>query len=727
MRRTIDLGGAWEFRRVGDQAWRAAVVPGSVQSDLMRLGEIGDPYAYPNEQKAQWIEDEGWEYRRTFVLTAKDVARDGVDVVFEGLDTFATVLVNDVEIARTDNMHRPYVLDVKRVARVGKNEVRVVFEAMRPGERAREANKKHYELSSRTDPTGAVPWVRKAAFQFGWDWCPRLVTSGVWRPARVVAFDGARVLGVITQQKWVKRDVVLAVRVRLRVARAGKYDVRAEIDGREVVKRAALRAGEREVELRVRVALPKRWWPNGLGPENSRKARPLYPLVVRVEQEGRALDTVTKQIGFRTIKLVQKKDREGSSFYFEVNGVPVWAKGGNWVPLDTLVDRASTPEGERRTRELLESCAAANMNMVRIWGGGVYEIDAFYDACDELGLLVFQDFMYACHQYPGTPEFLANARIEAREQVWRLADHPSVALWCGNNEIEQGWAYWGWRESMPERFGDFVKLFCRVLPGVVKELDPARPYRACSESSGAPYGRHPKDPRKGDVHYWGVCVRQEAIEKYEELRARFVAEFGFLGYPDWATLRRVIPAGQLHLGSEALEDRMKWPTLPLRETNAHGNRVLEKYLRDYTGLPEEAEDLHHVAYLSQVLQGFAIQTAVEAWRRFKPYCMGALYWQLNACWPEIGWASLGYDGKWKALHYMARRFFELVLVSAAVKGDVAELWVTSDVTERVAGKVAWELVGVDGGVVRRGAMPVKLGAMENRCVGEVSLAGVDRS
>ncbi|MCC7145795.1 MAG: glycoside hydrolase family 2 protein [Phycisphaeraceae bacterium] len=715
----IDLQGRWRFRQRGKGPWLPAQVPGSVQSDLLRLGKIKDPYVYPNEAKCQWIENVGWEYCREIQLSKRDLARDGLELVFDGLDTYATVYLNGHELVRTDNMHRPYVLDIKRWAKVGANELRVVFAATLP--RARRESKRHYYLPSRTDVTEVVPWIRKGAYQFGWDWCPRLVTSGIWRPARLIAFDKARIRGAITQQHWQGKDVRLAVCVRLRVAAEGLMILRARVAGVEVEKTLSLRPGTREATLEVTVKNPRLWWSNGLGRQHR------YPLTVTAECGGVVVDRIQKHIGFRTVKLVQKKDKAGSGFYFEVNGVPVWAKGGNWVPLDSLPDRAATAKGQARTRDLLKSCADAHMNMIRVWGGGVYEIDAFYDACDELGLLVFQDFMYGCHQYPGTAEFLENARVEAEEQIWRLADHPSLALWCGNNEIEQGWAYWGWRESMPERFADFITLFCRLLPGVVKKLDPARPYRACSESSGPPYGRHPKDPRVGDVHYWGVTVRQEPIEKYEELKARFVAEFGFIGFPDWASLRAVIPPKQLRLGSAAIEDRMKWPTPCLRPKNPHGNRVLGKYLTDYTGIPAGVDKvgrpMERLVYLSQMLQGFAIQTAVEAWRRFKPYCMGALYWQINSCWPEIGWASLGYEGRWKGLHHMAARFFGPVLASAAVKaeGKRAELWVTSDVNEPLAGKLDWELRGFDGQVRRRGRAAVKLRALENKRIAVVAV------
>jgi len=295
--------------------------------------------------------------------------------------------------------------------------------------------------------------------------------------------------------------------------------------------------------------------------------------------------------------------------------------------------------------------------------------------------------------------------------VWRLADHPSTALWCGNNEIEQGWAYWGWRKSMPHRFVDFIKLFCRTLPAVIRRLDPQRPYRACSESSGPPYGVHPKDPRKGDVHYWGVWVRSEPIEAYEKLRSRFVSEFGFGSFSDMSSMRKVIPAAQLRLGSAAIEDRMRWPAANVRDQYPNGMRVLEKYLGEHTGIPD---DFERVVYLSMLLQGFAIQTAIEAWRRQKPFCMGGLYWQLDACWPEIGWASLDYHGRWKALHYMARRFFAPVLASAQLVEGGAELYVSSDVDRPLAGRLQWALMSFDGSVLESGREPVRLKPQENR-------------
>lgn len=704
---TLELGGRWQFRQAAGRRWLPAAVPGSVHSDLLRLGKIKDPFVYPNEARAQWIENVGWEYRREFSLTPGQCARDGIDLICEGLDTYATVLVNGREVARTDNMHRPYAFDVKSYVRAGANELRVVFDATLP----RAKKEIEYYLPSRTDVSEVVPWVRKAAYQFGWDWCPRLVTSGIWRPIRLELYDGARIGGLITQQRWRGGDVRLEVRARLQVAVGGRYRLTARVAGVEGTAEASLGPGEREVRLELAVRHPRRWWPNGYG------RQPLYTLEASLRRDGRAVDSAKKRMGFRAIRLVQKKDRIGRGFHFEVNGVPVWAKGANWVPLDSLPDRASTPEGIARTRDLLKSCAAANFNMLRVWGGGVYETDAFYEACDELGLMVFQDFMYACHQYPGTRKFLDNARREAEGQVWRLADHPSVALWCGNNEIEQGWAYWGWRHSMPQRFPDFLKLFCRLLPGVIKKLDPARDYWPCSESSGPPYGRHPKDPRKGDVHYWGVSVRSEPIEKYKELRARFVAEFGFSSFPPFDELKRVIPPRQLRLASPALEDRMKWPSANVRDQFPNGNRVLEKYLADYTGIPEGAErggaPFERAVYLSQVLQGFAIQTAVEAWRRYKPYCMGALYWQVNSCWPEIGWASLSYDGQWKALHYLARRFFAPVLASADMSGSSAALWVTNDVNERIKGELRWWLRDMTGRALEAGGRTVALSALGN--------------
>lgn len=707
MKHTLDLAGPWQFRQLGARRWLSAQVPGSVHSDLLRLRKIKDPFVYPNEAKAQWIENVGWEYRREFSLAPQQIACDAIDLVCEGLDTYATVLVNGQVVARSNNMHRLYAWNVKPFVRAGTNELRIVLDATLP--RARKEIE--YYLPSRTDVTEVVPWIRKAAYQFGWDWCPRLVTSGIWRPIRLERYDAARIAGVITQQHWRGQDVTLKVRVRLNVATAGQYTLSARLAGVNASAKASLRPGERELKLALLIRNPRKWWPNGYGHQF------LYRLTVTLQRDGRILDRAAKRLGFRTLRLVQKKDKIGSGFEFQVNGVPVWAKGANWVPLDSLPDRASTPQGIARTRDLLQSCAAANFNMLRVWGGGVYETDAFYDACDELGLMVFQDFMYACHQYPGTRKFLENARREAEAQVWRLADHPSLALWCGNNEIEQGWAYWGWRDSMPQRFPDFLNLFCRLLPGVVKKLDPAHDYRPCSESSGPPYGRHPKDPRKGDVHYWGVSVRSEPIEKYKELKARFVAEFGFSSFPPLNELKRVIPPRQLRLASPAIEDRMKWPSANVRDQFPNGNRVLEKYLADYTGIPPAADRggpaFERTVYLSQVLQGFAIQTAVEAWRRYKPYCMGALYWQLNSCWPEIGWASLSYDGQWKALHYMARRFFAPVLASADITGQTAHLYLTSDVNAPLTGNLRWWLRDMTGRPLESGGTTVNIPPLGN--------------
>ena len=699
---SIDLGGKWTLRREGEDCKLAATVPGCVHTDLLAAGEIDDPFCRDNENRLQWIGETNWLYRRSFTVGADVLAHDRLVLRCEGLDTFATITLNGRRLGKTDNMHRTWEFDVAGRLKVGKNTIEVRFESVLPYVAKRE---KQRPLPAWAGDCHAAHWayVRKPACDFGWDWGVKTLTCGIQRDIQLIAFDTARLTDMQVRQRHGRKKVTLDVTAQ--AERVGKAKLTAAVTvtyGDRVVAKGAgaLRGGKTTVA--VAVENPKLWWPAGVGDQ------PLYLVTVELlDEAGELLDVDARRIGLRTLGLQRKKDRWGESFEFVCNGAPFFAKGANWIPGDAFITRMD--EGDYA--HLLASAVAANMNMLRVWGGGFYENDVFYDLCDELGLCVWQDFMFACSTYPTfDAEWMENVRAEAQDNVRRLRHHACLALWCGNNEIEGGLVGDEWTDA-GMAWRDYKPLFDKLLAGVVRRLDPDADY--CPGSPHAPLNRRDfNSPDSGDSHLWKVWHSTEQFEWYRTRPDRFVSEFGFQSFPEPKTVAAFTAPADRNVTSYVMEHHQR---------SSIGNTKIMTHMLEWFRLPTSFAS---TVWLSQILQGLAIKMAVEHWRRGMPRSMGTLYWQLNDCWPVTSWASLDYFGRWKALHYMAANFYSSVLVSAEEHADTGrvDVHVTSDLPRARSARLDWALTTVAGELLAESSKAVRTPVNASRKVEVLDLS-----
>lgn len=701
----LDLKAGWQFREAGKGEWRRASVPGSVHTDLLANGLVEDPFYRDNEAKLQWVGKTDWEYRTTFEVPASLLGRGRLELVFEGLDTYATVFLNERAVLEADNMFRTWRVDARGALRPGANTLRVHFRSP-INEVLPRMKALGYELPASNDQGEKTsPHTRKAPYHYGWDWGPRFVTSGVWRPVRLEAWDEARIESLrVVQTRLGKDSAQMAAEIE--VVSAGASHSSFVVDnltdnpsaGSGASSRLiALRPGLNKVTVPFTIDRPRLWWPNGLG------AQPLYEIRARLLVPGigpdrrHQIDEASARVGLRTIELRQQKDAAGKSFAFVVNGVPVFAKGANWIPADSFPERVT----RERYRHLIQSARDANMNMLRVWGGGYYESDDFYELCDELGIMVWQDFMFACSMYPGDEKFLASVRAEAEDNVRRLRNHASVVLWCGNNEVETAWHHWGWKQSLPAKlWDDYLKLFHGVLPEVVAALDPSRPYWPSSPSSNLE--EDADSQRTGDVHYWEVWHAAKPFEEYERQRPRFMSEYGFQSFPSVETVRAYTLPADHDIGSPVMLAHQKHP---------RGNQLIREYmLREYP----EPKDFESFLYVSQVLQAEGIRTGAEHLRRIMPHNMGSLYWQFDDCWPVASWSGMDYFGRWKALQYYARRFYGPLLLSPHEEGGEVRLYVVSDRTEATPAELRVRLLDFRGRVLSESTGRVEVAPLTSK-------------
>ena len=674
---TIPLHTGWRFREIGKQTWYPATVPGCVHTDLLSNKLIGDPFYRDNEKKLQWIGKTDWEYQTTFNVTPEVLARDNVDLIFEGLDTYANVILNDQALLSADNMYRTWRADAKPLLKPGANILRIRFRSP-INEVLPLMGKMKYQLPAGNDQGEKTsPHTRKAPYQFGWDWGPRFVTSGIWRPLYLEAWDRARVADLhILPKKVTAAAANLTAEVE--VVSNSSSPATLVVDnltnkGIAAKRVVSLAPGVNRLALDFVIPHPALWWPNGLG------AQPLYSFKARLLIDGKAIDAKTTRTGLRSVELRQQPDAAGKSFTFVINGVPVFAKGANWIPADSFPSRIP----KAKYRQLLESVRDTNMNMLRVWGGGIYERDDFYELCDEMGILVWQDFMFGCSLYPGDQAFLDNVRQEAIDNVKRLRNRPSVVVWAGNNEIESGWFHWGWKDQLPAQlWDDYLKIFYGVLPEVCGSLDPSRPYWPSSPSSNLEDDN--ESHKMGDAHYWHVWHASLPFSEYEKQRPRFMSEYGFQSLPQIETVNTyTIPA----------DHDIASPVMLAHQRHPRGNQLIREYmLREYP----EPKDFESFLYVSQVLQAEGIKIGAEHLRRIMPHNMGSLYWQLNDTWPAASWSSIDYSGRWKALQYYARRFYSDILVSPQEENGNVNVFVVSDRLQPANGQLNLTLLDFGG-------------------------------
>lgn len=666
----ICLNKGWVVAQSGTDRWFPAVVPGTVHQDLIRQELLPDPFFGKNEQKVQWVENEDWDYKTTFTVTEEQLARDAALLCFAGLDTYADVYLNGSQILRADNMFVGYSIPVKQVLRNGENRLHVHFHSpIKQVLPQWESNGFNYPADNDHHEKRMSVFTRKAPYSYGWDWGIRLTTSGIWRPVTLKFYDVATIDDYYVKQLALT-DEVARLSNNLEVTNISGKEEAAEVTvsyslkgGKEisVSRDITLKPGLNQLQIPLEIQHPVRWMPNGWGEPV------LYDFTARVQCNGQIVASHHHRIGLRTVRLVNEKDKDGESFYFEVNGIPMFAKGANYIPQDALLPKVTTERYETLFRDIKE----ANMNTLRVWGGGVYEDDRFYNLADENGILIWQDFMFACTAYPSDPAFLKNVAAEATYNIKRLRNHASLAMWCGNNEILEGLKYWGWQKQYsPEIYQEMLrgydKLFKEVLPDRVKNLDD-RFY-----IHGSPYfanwGR-PDSWKIGDSHNWGVWYGQKPFESLDAELPRFMSEFGFQSFPEMKTIATFAEPKDYEIESDVMNAHQK---------SSIGNALIRTYMeRDYI-LPKKFEDF---VYLGMVLQGHGMRRGFEAHRRNRPYCMGTLYWQLNDSWPVVSWSSIDYYGNWKALHYQAKRAFAPLLINPMVEGDSLNVYLLSDKLE----------------------------------------------
>lgn len=673
-----DLNNNWTFKRDSDSVWLDAQVPGCVHTDLLKNKKIKDPFVGLNETELQWIANENWIYKRSFTPDADIFEMEFIILRFQGLDTYASVFLNDNEVLKANNMFHPWEVDVKHLLKNGENELLIEFES--PIQKILPKMKHmEYELPADNDQIKKTsPFTRKAPYHYGWDWGPAFATSGIWKTVELFCYDSLYIENIFIEQNDISEEsAILDINVFIKSESKHKIGLKiseskSDID---ILKSIDIEKGDNHFVRKVEIANPNLWWPNGHGSQH------MYEFKIQIKNKDFE-DSMTAKIGLRDFKVNLDEDKDGSAFMFIVNGKPIFSKGANWIPADSFTTRLN----RNSYKTLLLNAVNANMNTLRVWGGGIYECDDFYELCDELGIIVWQDFMFACTLYPGDDEFLQSVKKEAEYQIKRLRNHSSIGLWCGNNEMAWAWHNWGWHEKYPDHLytEDYKSLFHDLLPGVCKKLDPNRLYWPSSPGDdeklpieGQLYGR-------GDNHFWGVWHSGEELSSFSDNVGRFMSEFGMQSFPDLKTVGYFCEPKHQDINSDVVKQHQK---------ASLGNDNVMKYILMNFNKPK---DFSSFVMLSQIMAGESIKVAVESHRVKMPFCMGSLYWQLNDCWPGASWSSLDYFGNWKALHYYAKNFFTPLLIVITSKDDTLDVSIVNDNNDINNSKLLLELIDFNG-------------------------------
>ena len=678
---TCTLNGTWQLS-AGHRSLESVdmQIPGTVLSGLLAAGKIKDPFYRTNEDATRALFWKDYVFTRTFDVDEELLAQQHIVLVCEGLDTLAEISINGTFLAKTDNMHRTWKFQAKKLLHPGKNEIQIVFRSV-----LRFIEDYPYEAHKKINyiPCGSMKGnqlLRKAHSMFGWDWGPQTIDAGIFRDIYLQGYSHARIEDIRIHQQHAK-NVSVQTSITLSESVPGqKLCVELSEDGADKPLQTKLCKTNADGVAAVDFVIenPKLWWPNDYGDQ------PLY--IVRttlLDEDGTSLESITRRIGLRTLTISQEKDEWGNEFAFCVNGVKIFTRGGNYIPDDCLYTRIT----EKKLDYILESCRRAHFNCVRVWGGGYYPSDAFYDLCDEKGLIVWKDLMYACNVYDVTDAFAENCRQETYDNVRRLRHHASLGLWCGNNEIESAWDHWGdFQKETPYLRADYIRLFEEVLPKAVQEADGETFYWHSSPSSGGCFD-NPDDANRGDTHYWDVWHGQKPFTDYRKYFFRFCSEFGFQSFPCAKTVNSFTLEDDRNIFSRVMESHQK---------NDAANGKMLYYLSENLRYPK---DLTHLLYASQVLQGMAIKYGVDHWRRNRGRCMGTLYWQINDNWPAPSWSSIDYFGRWKALHYMAQKFYAPHAVSMTLEDHRCHVYFSNESFETTEYSLTLSIRDLSGNVL----------------------------
>jgi beta-mannosidase len=661
----IVLSANWKFKNSTSQNWQPAMVPGNVYNDLFETKQIPDPYYSSNEKKVQWVDTCEWDYVTEFNLSDKQLKTFGhAQLSFKGIETFASIYLNDSLILLTNNAFRSWDKDVHSLLRSGKNNLRIHFSSTVKTAKAK-AKQLPYTL-----PGDEKIFARAPQYKFGWDFGPRFVGCGITQPVTLTLWGELNINSVTIEQSSVsktKADLKFNYQIRSEKKQELKVEVINSNTGKKEIRTLSLNKGDNTFEQIIFITNPQLWWCNGYGKPY------LYSFIISIKLPNGETITQTKKVGIRTIELIQKEDPFGKSFFFQLNGLPIFIKGANLIPPDII-------KQNRKDHEFALIAKKSNMNMLRVWGGGAYCSDDFYNACDENGILVWQDLMFACAMYPGDEEFTTNVLNEVTEQVDRIKEHPCLALWCGNNESDEGWKNWGWQKEFNYSkndsatiYNNYLNLFNSKIPEIIKKHSPSIAYWPSSPSIG--WG-HKESLLQGDSHYWGVWWGIEPFENYEYKFGRFMSEYGFQSLPSYQTLKKFCESDSLNKITSSIDSHQK---------NTRGFETIDTYLKREYQNPGSFQK--HV-YATQLVQRDGMRTAIETHRRNKPYCMGTLFWQLNDCWPGISWSSTDYFNEPKAFQYELNRFYRTLLISIHKERENYAVYLINDSIQSLKGKLS---------------------------------------
>ncbi len=689
-----DLNTNWQFRQEGESKWMKASVPGTVHTDLLASNKIEDPYYRLNEKDQQWIENANWEYESGFRVDEKLLYNEKIELVFEGLDTYADVYLNGTKVISADNMFVSWKAEVKNLLKIGDNKLSINFYS--PINRVMPA----FDSLPFTVPVSdndqaekrVSVYTRKAGYHYGWDWGPRFVTSGIWRPVYLAAWNEIKIEDLFIRQVGINgSSATMEAQVTAECSSEGVRTLKVFIDENPVPvisREVMVLKGENIISARFGMENIKLWWPNGMG------AQDMYTFRTELSGKNGIIASTAVKRGLRTIEVVNESTSKGKTFYLKVNGKPVFMKGANYIPQDNFLPRVT----RERYEHVINTAAESHMNMLRVWGGGIYENDVFYELCDEKGMLVWQDFMFACAMYPPLDYLRKNIKDEAAYNVKRLRNHPSIALWCGNNEILafMNSNYWGALKGKTlspkdsaSLFNTYDEIFHGILPSAVKAYDDDKFYWSSSCSNENYTLDFKFTTLSGDVHYWDVWWGKAPFEKYNDVVGPFMSEYGFQSFPEFETVKKYTTPADYDIDSEVMNAHQR---------SSIGNSTITYYMKDMFKVPAKFEDF---LYVGQVLQADGIKMAIEAHRRAKPYCMGSLFWQIDDCWPVASWSSMDYYGRWKAQQYMAKRAYDDYLVSPVKENETINIYAVSDLYKSENATIQVSLLDFNGKVLRK--------------------------